>query len=113
MRSAPHTLDLACAEPVPPHRKFELDVRTATNPQNSETLGARASVSPPKATQTSPAGPALNQAREALHRVFGKGRKDAHPREVKDLWRELGALLGSAQDWDWVSIVAWSTLCYF
>ncbi len=97
--SAVGTLDLACVEPVPPHRKFELTFELR-QPQNSETPERRASVSPPKATQTSPAGPALNQAREALHRVFGKGRKDVHPREVKDLWRELERCLGLRKDWD-------------
>jgi hypothetical protein len=42
----------------------------------------------------SPKGKRLDEAREAIDRVFGKGRPDVAPREVKDLLRELERLLG-------------------
>jgi molecular chaperone DnaK (HSP70) len=39
-------------------------------------------------------------AEEALARVFGKGRKDVTPREVKDLSRTLERSLGPRREWD-------------
>lgn len=39
-------------------------------------------------------------AEEALVRVFGKGRKDVTPREVKDLTRTLERGLGPRKEWD-------------
>jgi hypothetical protein len=41
----------------------------------------------------------VDEAREALARVFGKGRPDVAPREVKDLLRELERLLGPRPSW--------------
>src|SRR5690606_16213645 len=38
-------------------------------------------------------------AEEALLRVFGKGRKDVTPREVKDLLRTLEGKLGARKEW--------------
>lgn len=43
--------------------------------------------------------PLLEQARQALVTVFGKGRRDVSPRAVKDLLRELEKLLGERAQW--------------
>lgn len=93
------TLELSCVETVPPQRTFELafELRQAGT---SETLVTRASVAVPPTNVSSASTALVSQAQELLHRVFGKGRKDVHPREVKDLWRELERLLGPRKDWD-------------
>jgi len=46
-----------------------------------------------------PPGRRLDEAREAIDRVFGKGRSDVGAREVKDLVRELERLLGERSAW--------------
>ncbi|HVY48845.1 MAG TPA: heat-shock protein Hsp70, partial [Minicystis sp.] len=41
----------------------------------------------------------LAAAREAVERVFGKGRPDVAPRQVKDLLRDLEKILGERAGW--------------
>jgi molecular chaperone DnaK (HSP70) len=90
------TLDLACVEvDVASPRRFRLAFQLR-DPDGG------ASVRPP-ATTTSPPGGlptrALEQAREAIDRVFGKSRGDVAARAVKDLVRDLERLLGERGAW--------------
>ena len=88
------TLDLACVEVEEPHRRFRLafQLREGVEPPSATT--------PPAPTPTvPPRGKRVDEAREAIARVFGKGRPDVAPREVKDLVRELERLLGERGGW--------------
>jgi molecular chaperone DnaK (HSP70) len=98
--SAVGTLDVACVETVPPHRKFELAFELRHTTSADTLVPARASVARPASTQTTVGASLVNEAHDVLHRVFGKGRKDVTPRDVKDLWRDLERLLGMRKDWD-------------
>ncbi len=57
---------------------------------------------PARATKPPPSIDAQrwSAAEEAMGRVFGKGRKDVTPREVKDLTRNLERQLGPRKEWD-------------
>lgn len=108
------TLELSCEAVSPPHQRFELafELRDQTDEaqaredaaveaarRSTSVVAPRPSAAPaPALTTVSESGVAA--AEEALHRVFGKGRKDVHAREVKDLWRELEQRLGPRQTWD-------------
>jgi molecular chaperone DnaK (HSP70) len=85
------TLDLACVETEQEHRRFRLafQLREGAEP-------APAAAPPPS---PGPGGKRLDDAREAVARVFGKGRPDVAPREVKDLLRTLERLLGERASW--------------
>lgn len=92
--SAIGTLELYCVESEPATReprRFRLafDLRgVAGSPR-----AARRSEEPRRAAR------GLDEALEALERVFGKSRADAKLREVKDLHRELERLLGARGEW--------------
>jgi hypothetical protein len=92
--SAVGTVDLACVElePLrPPARRFRLAFDLRAAPPPAERVSVRA---------PSPAlPPGFELAREAILRVFGKGRSDVKPRETKDLVRELERLLGERRSW--------------
>jgi molecular chaperone DnaK (HSP70) len=98
--SAAGTVDLACVEVAAPEGSspqrfrlaFELRERARESPSAppSKSLPPRSSAS---------AHPNLAAAREAIQRVFGDGRHDVKPREVKDLVRELERLLGERPTW--------------
>ncbi len=92
------TLDLACVEIAPsasPPRRFRLafQLREPTAEAPPKAASIASSIPPPRARRSG------DQAREALLRVFGKGRPDVDPREVKDLLRELERLLGERASW--------------
>ena len=87
------TLDLACVEVAEGEarpRRFRLafQLREPT----SEAPPPARSAPPPRARRS-------DEAREHILRVFGKGRLDVAPREVKDLVRELERLLGERASW--------------
>lgn len=93
MLSAVGTVELACvsADSTPAQRfrlAFELK-------PDSAPAAPRASARP----TPSPPNEKLNAALTAIDRVFGKGRGDVKPREVKDLWRELERLFGERATW--------------
>jgi molecular chaperone DnaK (HSP70) len=85
------TLELACVEVgAEPPRRFRLAFQLR---------GEAAGEGPrPSAGQRS-AGRRLDEAREAIERVFGKGRPDVAAREVKGLLRELERVLGERPSW--------------
>ncbi|WP_437731569.1 Hsp70 family protein [Sorangium sp. So ce1335] len=106
------TLDLACVEVgVPAPRRFRLafelrdDGRGARAAEGAPAEGgaraAEAGGGPPARPQAAatPGGKRLDEAREAIERVFGKGRPDVAPREVKNLVRELERVLGERATW--------------
>ena len=88
------TLDLACVEIAEPRRRFRLAFQLRE-------VEASAATPPPPSVSISitPGGKRLDEAREAIDRVFGKGRPDVSPREVKDLLRELERVLGERAGW--------------
>jgi molecular chaperone DnaK (HSP70) len=86
------TLDLACVEVGGERRRFRLAFQL--DPQADPAPGTRSTRAPPSLPQKR-----LDEAREAIERVFGKGRADVAPREVKDLHRELERLLGDRGSW--------------
>lgn len=97
--SAVGTLELECT--------FVRDAaRSSPDPQRCtlqfELQGESAPVPASKSPSSRAALPAgrLGAAEEALRRVFGKGRKDVTPREVKDLSRTLERILGLRKGWD-------------
>jgi molecular chaperone DnaK (HSP70) len=92
--SAVGTLDLACVEVAPPRRRFRLAFQLREGDGSSP-----AATPPPPSVSVAPVGKRLDEAREAVERVFGKGRPDVAPREVKDLFRELERLLGERGGW--------------
>jgi molecular chaperone DnaK (HSP70) len=87
------TLDLACVEIAEPRRRFRLAFQLRDHAEPS------AATPPPPSVAASVGGKRLDEAREAIERVFGKGRPDVAPREVKDLLRELERLLGERASW--------------
>lgn len=92
--SAVGTLDLACVEVAsreagaPRRFKLAFQLRDAAADEGKDGAPRRA-FSPQK----------VAQATEAVLRVFGKGRADVAPREVKDLLRELEKILGERAGW--------------
>jgi hypothetical protein len=86
------TLDLACVEAGAGGRSFRLafELRGA-----EPALSRRATSLPPPPRSRA----RLDEAAEAIQRVFGKGRSDVKPRETKDLFRELERLLGERVAW--------------
>lgn len=105
------TLELACDAADDSRRRFELafEVRSVNRDSVSHTStdapGAEAPRAPkpgnaPSSTSSAHPRSHKSEAEEMFHRVFGKGRKDVHAREVKDLWRDLEQKLGPRQTWD-------------
>jgi molecular chaperone DnaK (HSP70) len=95
------TLELACVEQSAegvPERRFPLvfELR-GTEPELDRGSGAE---SARPGTSGSRGLANVQQAYEAIQRVFGKGRTDVRPREVKDLLRELERLLGERGRWN-------------
>ncbi|MGK4002599.1 Hsp70 family protein [Sorangium sp. So ce1036] len=110
------TLDLACVEVgVPAPRRFRLAFQLREEGRDARAAGAGGAPggaapgrapggAAPERAAGRPAAPApggkrLDDAREALDRVFGKGRPDVAPREVKNLVRELERVLGERATW--------------
>jgi molecular chaperone DnaK (HSP70) len=104
------TLDLACVESAEPRRRFRLafQLREPRHAGAARGPGPQAPSEPNEPSAATPAPPSvsvsasgkrLDEAREAIERVFGKGRADVAPREVKDLLRELERLLGERPSW--------------
>jgi len=97
--SAVGTVELSCVEvDAPPERAprrfrlaFDLRARPSEAPEGA--AESRRSEGPRVAAQK------LAEAREAIERVFGKGRADVKPRAVKDLVRDLERLLGERRTW--------------
>jgi molecular chaperone DnaK (HSP70) len=89
--SAVGTLDLACVEVAGQGapRRFRLAFQLREAEGEATGAGARRAISPQK----------VAQGCEAVLRVFGKGRADVSPREVKDLVRELEKILGDRAAW--------------
>ena len=88
--SAVGTLELACVEAQSPRaRRWALafDLRE----RKEAPASVRGSIRPGDAR--------LEQALDAIDRVFGKPREGVREREVKDLWRELERLLGERAGW--------------
>lgn len=96
------TVELACVELHPAEgraaRRFRLafELRQAEPPADARTSTRPSSL--PEAPSRPPP-PRLNEALEAVHRVFGEGRTDVKERESKDLPRELERLLGERRSW--------------
>ncbi len=102
--SAIGTLDLACLEVgVEAGRRFRLtwDLReTSPDTDASAPEGAAHGKSVrPGSIPGVLRGKRFDDAREAIERVYGKGRADVTPREVKDLVRELERILGERPTW--------------
>ncbi len=97
--SAIGTLELACMETgdVPPEerRRFRLafQLRPDAEPQAPTAPSEAPPPLPPVRAKK------LEDAREAIERVFGKGRADVTPRQVKDLLRDLERILGERASW--------------
>jgi molecular chaperone DnaK (HSP70) len=87
------TLELACVEVGEPKRRFRLAFQLREGAEVEVPL-----TTPPPPSVTAK-GKRLDEAREAIERVFGKGGPPASPREVKDLLRELERLLGERAGW--------------
>ena len=87
------TLDLACVEVASTEarpRRFRLAFQLREPSTEAP---------PPPRSAPPPRGRRSDEARELILRVFGKGRPDVAPREVKDLVRELERLLGERASW--------------
>ena len=93
------TLDLACVEIDPPAgataRRFRLAFALRDAPRTT-------TAPPPSVAPASRGNRALDEARDAIARVFGKGKSGSEvgARETKDLVRELERLLGDRAAWD-------------
>lgn len=100
--SAIGTLELSCLELTEGNtsRRFRLtwDLREA-----SPTADEMADAAQVRDARTNPQivlrGKRWEDAQEAILRVYGKGRVDVTPREVKDLFRELEKLAGDRAHW--------------
>jgi len=100
--SAVGTLELSCVEVAQDERegrrfRFSWDLRE-TSPEETPATEERMTGRPPSISGVA-RGKRLDDAREAILRVYGKGRADVTPREVKDLGRELERLLGERAGW--------------
>ncbi|WP_437619974.1 Hsp70 family protein [Sorangium sp. So ce1151] len=99
------TLDLACVElGAPAPRRFRLAFQLREEGRGAragEAEGGAPAERAPARTHAAatPGGRRLDEAREAIERVFGKGRPDVAPREVKNLVRELERVLGERATW--------------
>lgn len=97
------TLELACIEvgvspPAEPRRfrlAFQLRGDEPGAPESIAEDSSRAANTQPRR----PRGRPVEEAKEAIERVFGKGRSDVAPREIKGLVRELERLLGERGNW--------------
>jgi molecular chaperone DnaK (HSP70) len=88
------TLDLACVSTDGPKiERFALAFELRG--QEVDVGQRRTSDVPPPTKPTS----RIDDAIEALLRVFGKGKLEVSPREVKDLFRQLERLLGPRDQW--------------
>jgi hypothetical protein len=93
------TLDLACVEIDPPAgataRRFRLAFALRDAPRTT-------TAPPPSVAPASRGNRALDEACDAVTRVFGKAKSggDVGARETKDLVRELERLLGDRAAWD-------------
>ncbi len=91
--SAVGTLDLACVEVEAPGggepRRYRLAFQLREPAEEPPGAAPRRVFSAQK----------VAQAQELVLRVFGKGRADVAPREVKDLLRELEKVLGERSAW--------------
>lgn len=88
------TLDLACVEvDGPGAQRFRLAFQIRGEAEQIEISRA------PSRIQPTIGGRRLDEALDAIDRVFGKGRKGVSPREVKDLVRELERILGERPSW--------------
>ncbi|MDI1430079.1 hsp70 family protein [Polyangium sorediatum] len=99
--SAIGTLELACVEVAAEvGRRFRLtwDLRETSPDTAVETEGGVSSGKTMRPGVTA-GGKRLEDAREAIARIYGKGRADVTPREVKDLVRELERILGERPTW--------------
>lgn len=101
--SAIGTLELSCIErgDLPEPRRFRLtwDLREAS-PAADEMADANAQAQQLRgASHMVLRGKRWEDAREAILRVYGKGRADVTPREVKDLIRELEKHAGERAAW--------------
>lgn len=92
------TVQLACISVDEDGRRLELSFDLRRDATEAEPPSRAPESRPTHFAATRPP-PALEQAREALVRVFGKGRKDVTQRETKDLLRELERLLGPRREW--------------
>ncbi len=90
--SAIGTLDLACVAADDPSRRFEL----AFELRGQETEVGRQRNVRTRSVQAQ----RIEDAADAIQRVFGKGRSDVAERAVKDLVRNLETLLGERKGWD-------------
>lgn len=102
--SAIGTLDLACVELTEgtSARRFALafDLRSgADSAAAGGDSGRRARTSVAPGDKRHGYGKRFDEAREAVERVFGKGRQDVHPREVKGILRTLERILGVRATW--------------
>jgi molecular chaperone DnaK (HSP70) len=89
------TLDLACVEvgsTAATARRFRLAFQLRDAP-------SEAAPPPPARPSQAPRDRSREDAREAILVVFGRGRFDVTPRQVKDLVRDLERLLGERAAW--------------
>ena len=93
------TLELACVERVKTDRA-SAHFQLAFELRGQEFVLASAHRVPRSTRASISPAVRVNEAAEFLHRVFGKGRSDVRPREVKDLWQNLEKLLGERRSWD-------------
>lgn len=88
------TLELACVS-VDPTRPERFALVFELRGQESELGQRRGSESPASAKQYT----RVDQAIDALVRVYGKGKAELAARDVKDLFRQLEKLLGAREQW--------------
>lgn len=95
--SAIGTVDLSCVSLTTGERyRLAFELRGTEAPES----GRPSSRQPSSARSSARASSGrLEEAYEAVQRVFGKGRKDVKEREVKDLLRNLERLLGERRSW--------------
>lgn len=97
--SAVGTVDLACVEMGAPEGRSAQRFRLAFDLRGREREAPSAPPSKSVPPRSNTSHPNLPAAREAIERVFGEGRHDVKPREVKDLVRELERVLGERPTW--------------
>jgi hypothetical protein len=97
--SAVGTLEIACVElaVAGSPRRFELAFELRGQEPG---IARERSSSEPARRGPSLLGRRFDEATEVLQRVFGKGRSDVVPREVRNVLRELERLLGERRTWD-------------
>lgn len=94
--SALGTVDLSCVSLTDGARyRLAFELRGTEAPRSGRATGGPASGAP-RSSRTAH----LDEAYEAVQRVFGKGRKDIKEREVKDLRSTLERLLGERRSWN-------------